>query len=91
MCASAIRWAGFREYVYGSSIDTLIARGWTQIRISSLEVFRQSFDLSGASTRLLGNVLANETDGYFAWQFDGGVECPAGCERRSEGGRCEAV
>ncbi|CRK28731.1 hypothetical protein BN1708_004714 [Verticillium longisporum] len=28
MCASAIRWAGFREYVYGTSIDELVRRGW---------------------------------------------------------------
>lgn len=27
MCASAIRWAGFKEYIYGTSIDTLVERG----------------------------------------------------------------
>ncbi|THY14236.1 hypothetical protein D6D02_04383 [Aureobasidium pullulans] len=27
MCASAIRWAGFKEYIYGTSIDTLVQRG----------------------------------------------------------------
>lgn len=27
MCASAIRWAGFREYIYGTSIDALTVHG----------------------------------------------------------------
>jgi tRNA(Arg) A34 adenosine deaminase TadA len=27
MCASAIRWAGFREVVYIISIDTLVKKG----------------------------------------------------------------
>lgn len=39
MCASAIRWAGFREYVYGTTIDRLIETGWPQIRIASSDVF----------------------------------------------------
>jgi len=27
MCASAIRWAEFKEYVYGTSIDKLVRNG----------------------------------------------------------------
>ncbi|OQO11306.1 hypothetical protein B0A48_05562 [Cryoendolithus antarcticus] len=69
MCASAIRWAGFKEYIYGTSIDTLIEKGWGQIRIVSADVFAASYDLS-AATRLMGEVLTNETDPYFAWQYD---------------------
>ncbi|KAI1076491.1 cytidine deaminase-like protein [Whalleya microplaca] len=80
MCASAIRWAGFREYIYGTSIDTLIQKGWGQIRIPSLEVFQQSFDLP-YSSRLLGNILTNETDPYFLWQYDPAYPCPKGCSR----------
>lgn len=86
MCASAIRWAGFKEYVYGTSIDT--EKGWGQIRISSMEVFKESFDL-GTSTRLVGEVLTNETDPYFLWQFDPEYECPERCARK--GGSCAAV
>ncbi|KAF2489267.1 hypothetical protein BU16DRAFT_176568 [Lophium mytilinum] len=87
MCASAIRWAGFREYIYGTTIDTLIEQGWGQIRISSTEVFRQSFDLSTQS-RLIGPILANETDPLFAWQFNPAAPCPVGCAR-GEMGVCE--
>lgn len=87
MCASAIRWSGFREYIYGTSIDTLIEKGWGQIRISSMEVFQQSFDLPHSS-RLLAEVLTNETDPYFLWQFDPGYPCPKGCART--GGTCTA-
>ena len=47
MCASAIRWAGFKEYVYGTSIDTLVQRGkpsflftlFFRVLISDLERF----------------------------------------------------
>lgn len=80
MCASAIRWAGFREYIYGTSINTLIDKGWGQIRISSVDVFRQSFDLPNAG-RLIADVLSNETDPYFSWQFDPESPCPDGCSR----------
>ncbi|KAK7532049.1 guanine deaminase [Phyllosticta citribraziliensis] len=86
MCASAIRWAGFREYVYGTSIETLIRQGWGQIRVSSMEIFRQSFDLPNQA-RLIGDVLTNETDPYFLWQYNPDYPCPAGCERRS--GTCK--
>ena len=88
MCASAIRWAGFKEYIYGTSIDTLIEKGWGQIRISSLEVFRESFDL-GSATRLVGEVLTNETDPYFLWQYDPDYACPEGCARKQ--GSCAPV
>lgn len=84
MCASAIRWAGFLEYIYGTSIDTLIKKGWGQIRISSMEVFSQSFDLP-TSSRLVADVLTNETDSYFSWQYDPTAPCPAGCDK-AEGG-----
>ncbi|KAI1343802.1 cytidine deaminase-like protein [Xylariaceae sp. FL0016] len=88
MCAAAVRWAGLREYVYGTSIDTLVARGWGQIRIPSAEVFAQSYDLPHPA-RLIGGVLANETDPYFLWQYDASYPCPEGCERVE--GSCAAT
>lgn len=88
MCASAIRWAGFKEYVYGTSIDTLIEKGWGQIRISSVDIFTQSFDL-GKPTRLIGEILTEETDPYFLWQFDPEHACPKGCGRVN--GTCKAT
>ncbi|KAI1480534.1 cytidine deaminase-like protein [Daldinia eschscholtzii] len=87
MCASAVRFAGFREYVYGTSIDTLVGYGWEQIQISSAEVFRRSTSLPSSST-LIGDVLANETDPLFAWQSDLAYPCPRGCSRVE--GWCEA-
>jgi tRNA(Arg) A34 adenosine deaminase TadA len=80
MCAITIQWAGMKEYIYGTSIETLIEKGWGQICIGSMEVFQQSFDLS-STTRLIGNVLANETDPFFSGQYDPGYSCPRGCER----------
>lgn len=61
MCASAVRYAGFREYVYGTSIATLVARGWTQIRIPSAEVYARSTDLPNLGA-LIAGVLTNETN-----------------------------
>ncbi|EXJ90444.1 hypothetical protein A1O1_03546 [Capronia coronata CBS 617.96] len=84
MCASAIRWAGFKEYIYGTSIETLIAQGWGQIRVSSVDVFSQSFDLT-YPTRLIGELLTNETDPYFLWQYNPSYPCPSGCHRGSSG------
>jgi tRNA(Arg) A34 adenosine deaminase TadA len=91
MCASAIRWAGMREYVYGTSIESLVRMGWGQIAIGSAEVFERSKGLrdnaggGGEMYYLLGDVLGNETDAYFGWQFDGSGACPAGCERGKGG------
>ena len=85
MCASAIRWAGFKEYVYGTTIDTLIAVGWSQIAISSCHVFRESLSL-GTTTAYLGGVLENETDPSFLWQFSTTYPCPEGCTRDAKGG-----
>jgi len=87
MCASAIRWAGFKEYVYGTSIGRLIEKGWGQIDIESSEVFRQSWNL-GTSTKFMSEVLTNETDPYFLWQFQEGYPCPGHCERGASW-RCE--
>ena len=86
MCASAVRWAGFKEYVYGTSITTLIEAGWGQITISSYKIFSESWPL-GTSTVFLGDVLMNETDPYFLWQFDPSYPCPSGCTRGG-GGSC---
>ncbi|KAI0662938.1 cytidine deaminase-like protein [Cubamyces menziesii] len=88
MCASAIRWSGFREYIYGTSIATLISLGWAQIRIPSIDVFERSFDLPNPS-RLIAGVLTNETDPFFSWQFDPSAPCPAGCAR--VGATCRLV
>jgi hypothetical protein len=79
-CASAIRWSGFAEYIYATSIDTLFEKGWGQISISSEEVFEESSKLPG-NTFLIADVLANETDALFSWQYDESFPCPASCER----------
>ncbi|KAI8963030.1 cytidine deaminase-like protein [Daldinia sp. FL1419] len=87
MCASAVRFSGFREYIYGTSIDTLVAYGWDQITIPSAEVFRRSSGLPNQST-LIADVLTNETDPLFAWQYDPKYPCPKGCSRVE--GNCQA-
>ncbi|KAI0388895.1 cytidine deaminase-like protein [Xylariaceae sp. FL0594] len=84
MCASAIRWAGFRECVYGTSIDTLIKLGWTQIDVPSGEIFARSGRLP-TSTALLPNVLTAETNPFFAWQYNKDAPCPGSCNRADTG------
>ncbi|KAI1174250.1 guanine deaminase [Nemania sp. FL0916] len=80
MCASAIRWAGFRECVYGTSIETLISLGWTQIAVPSREIFARS-GLLPTETALIPDVLTTETDPLFSWQFDADAPCPGSCYR----------
>lgn len=91
MCASAIVWTGFREMVFGTSIERLVAMGWPQIRVDSRVIFKGSWDLRRERTKWVGSVLPNETDKVFSWQFQEGMDCPVGCERKEESGRCEAV
>ncbi len=88
MCASAIRWAGFHECVFGTSIATLGQFGWSQIDFTSHELFRHTSGLK-TTTRLVGGVLSDETDGLFAWQFDELAQCPLGCERDVARRTCE--
>jgi tRNA(Arg) A34 adenosine deaminase TadA len=87
-CASAIRWSGFAECIYGTSIETLMNRGFGQISIPSQEVFAESTKLPG-ETVLMADVLANETDPYFSWQFNHSYPCPKGCERGSGDNFCK--
>jgi hypothetical protein len=89
-CASAIRWAGFAEYVYASNVDTLFEKGFDQISITSEDVFGESTKLL-KKTILIRDILANETDPLFSWQFDENGPCPKGCGRSSDGKICEAI
>lgn len=66
MCASAIRWAGFKECIYGTTIDTLISTCWPQIPVYAQEIFERSSRLP-STARLIKAVLTNETDPYFSW------------------------
>lgn len=87
MCAAAITWAGFREYIYATSIDTLIDHGWNQIDIPSREVVERSVGFRSGTT-ILGGVLSDETDTLFAWQTQQDAPCPKGCHRHGAGGGC---
>ncbi|KIW95744.1 uncharacterized protein Z519_04329 [Cladophialophora bantiana CBS 173.52] len=85
MCSSAIIYGGFREYIFSTSIPTLRSYDWPQIVIRSREVFSRSVGrLSAHRTRILGGVLANETEELFRWQFADG-DCPGGCEKEGSG------
>ncbi|OAP59852.1 hypothetical protein AYL99_04854 [Fonsecaea erecta] len=85
MCSAAILYGGFREYIFSTSIPTLRSHNWPQIVIRSREVFARSVGrLSAHRTRIIGDVLANETEALFKWQFADG-ECPGGCEKEGSG------
>ncbi|KIW66437.1 hypothetical protein PV04_05772 [Phialophora macrospora] len=88
MCSSAILYGGFKEYIFSTSIPTLQAHGWPQIAIRSTEIFARSMGrLSAQRTRIIGDVLANETEALFTWQFaKAEAACPQGCVREGEGG-----
>ncbi|KAL5322823.1 hypothetical protein ACEPPN_010802 [Leptodophora sp. 'Broadleaf-Isolate-01'] len=70
MCASAIRWSGFKEYIYGTTIQHNYNVGWGVMTLSSYDVFQQSRQLPGYQTSMLGQILTNETDPLFSWQYN---------------------
>nr|AEG78607.1 FCY1 [Cryptococcus gattii] len=74
MRASAIRWAGSKEVIYGTSIRTIAENGRNQIYIPSSMVWEKSYSL-GHATLMLGNVLTNETNVFFAHQFNESAPC----------------
>ncbi|VBB84466.1 Putative Nucleoside deaminase [Podospora comata] len=81
MCAAAVRWAGFREYVYGVSIKELIELGWGQLDIGSEEVIGSGVGMRDKDPEVvLGGVGREQSKLLFGWQFVRG-ECPGGCER----------
>lgn len=88
MCASAIRWSGFKEYIYGTTIQHNYNVGWGVITLPSYDVFQQSRQLPGYQTIMLGQILTNETDPLFSWQYNEVSEpkATAVSERRGAGG-----
>ncbi|KAF2034560.1 hypothetical protein EK21DRAFT_56128 [Setomelanomma holmii] len=82
MCASAIRWAGFKEYIYGTTIQHNYNVSWGVITISSYDVFQQTRQLPGYQTVMLRQILTNETDPLFSWQYDDSYPYPNECVKR---------
>jgi len=62
MCMSAILWAGIAETVYGTSIQTLIDRGYRQIEIGARQVVASSW---ADNATVAGAVLEAECDTLF--------------------------
>ena len=62
MCHGAIIWAKIKRVVYGTSIKTLIAKGWNQIDISAEELSRRT---NFWHPEVIPDVLSNETDPMF--------------------------
>ncbi|KAJ9629148.1 hypothetical protein H2204_008937 [Knufia peltigerae] len=94
MCSSAILYGAFREYIYSTPIHGdhgLLAHGWPQIDLPSKEVFGRSLGRP-VRTRIVPEVLVNETEGLFVWQFEDDGPCPAGCVKEEDedggNGRC---
>ena len=80
MCASAIRWSGFKEFIYGTSIDTLLKNGWGQTRIPSHEIVEHGWSF-GTGVSVMGNVGSEFTDPLYMWQYREDGPCPKGCSR----------
>ncbi|MDG2207743.1 MAG: nucleoside deaminase [Pirellulales bacterium] len=62
MCMSAILWAGIAETVYGTSIQTLMRRGYRQIEIGAQQVVASSW---ADHATVAGAVLEAECDNLF--------------------------
>ncbi|EFY86699.1 nucleoside deaminase [Metarhizium acridum CQMa 102] len=86
MCASAIRWSGFKELVFGTGIKSLRAYNWKMMTLPAKDLFKYTTELPTGRTTIAGGVLENETDPYFKWQYTRGTDCPPGCKRK--GAKC---
>ena len=62
MCASAMMWAGIPRIVYGTSIETLVRKGWSQIDIDTLEIIRRT---PFHQAEVISDVLSHMTDPLF--------------------------
>ena len=62
MCQAAILWAGIPRVVYGTSIATLRALGWSQIDLSAAELTARA---PFAECEIVGGVLRAECDSLF--------------------------
>ncbi|KAK4052603.1 hypothetical protein OIO90_004231 [Microbotryomycetes sp. JL221] len=80
MCASALRWSGLKEVVWGTSIETIIKHGRSQIYLPSSLIVSASYAL-GHQTLWIGSILEHETDKNFAYQFNETAPCPRDCHR----------
>ncbi|GKT93389.1 cytidine deaminase-like protein [Colletotrichum tofieldiae] len=60
------------EYVYGTTIQHNYNVGWGVMTLSSLP---------GYQTVMIGQILTNETDPLFSWQYNASAPCPNECFR----------
>ncbi|KXH25280.1 cytidine and deoxycytidylate deaminase zinc-binding region [Colletotrichum salicis] len=69
------------KYVYGTTIQHNYNVGWGVMTLSSYDVFQQSRQLPGYQTSMIGQILTNETDPLFSWQYNTSAPCPNECFR----------
>lgn len=62
MCLAAILWAGIPRVVYGTTVATLLSKGWTQFKLPSLHLV-DSF--TGNTCEFVGPVCETECDLLF--------------------------
>jgi len=89
MCASAIRWTGFKEYIFGTFTSTLIESGWTTIDVYSKAIFDASEHFPDKTRYMV--LLSNETDPFFKWQYNTTYPCPPNCQRSASRETCEPI
>ncbi|WZO96211.1 nucleoside deaminase [Isosphaeraceae bacterium EP7] len=64
MCMAASWWAKVPVVVFGTSIESLIRFGWTQVDLASGEILRLA--RGGPTIQLVGGVLTAETDPLYS-------------------------
>ena len=62
MCTGAALWGRIPVIVYGSSIPTLIEKGWSQINLRAYELAKHS---QLGEPEIIGGVLEEQTDALF--------------------------
>lgn len=62
MCLAAIMWAGIPRIVYGTTVATLVAKGWKQFQLPSRDLIGS---FTGGCCELIGPVLEAKCDSLF--------------------------
>ncbi|KAK9760373.1 hypothetical protein K7432_015680 [Basidiobolus ranarum] len=89
MCQGAIMFSHLGRMVYASSIATITKYGRGQIQIPSWEITHRSPKEHFVDTEIVPDVLREQTDEWFKWQFDPEAPCPSGCQRHN--GTCTDI
>ncbi|KAI5477288.1 transcriptional activator protein DAL81 [Pseudohyphozyma bogoriensis] len=80
MCMSTIRFGGFKEMIFGSSVKQVHLEGRSQIAMSSHQILEKSYAVGMHQTTIIPGILEDEVLPHFRHQHSQSSLCPAAGE-----------